>query len=82
MLLLALYATLDFSAQYLLAATPLATVLSPDVRDFMKVLQATPTFVCHRPHDSNILAQALVVAIIHALSEVLTMRLCSCWWTV
>lgn len=37
LLLLALYATLDFLAQYLLAATPLVTVLPPDVRDFMKV---------------------------------------------
>ncbi|KAK9858804.1 hypothetical protein WJX84_000839, partial [Apatococcus fuscideae] len=43
MLLLALYATLDFSAQYLLAATPLATVLSPDVRDFMKVVVGIST---------------------------------------
>ena len=37
MLLLAIYATLDFSAQYLLAATPLPTVLPPDVREFLKV---------------------------------------------
>ena len=37
MLLLAIYAAMDFSAQYLLAATPLPTVLPPDVREFLKV---------------------------------------------
>ena len=42
LLLLALYATLDFLAQYLLAATPLVTVLPPDVRDFMKVSKQAP----------------------------------------
>ncbi|KAK9863698.1 hypothetical protein WJX84_001768 [Apatococcus fuscideae] len=43
MLLLALYATADFLAQYLLAATPLATILPPDVRDFMKVVVGIST---------------------------------------
>ncbi len=37
LLLLAIYASMDFSAQYLLAATALPTVLPPDVREFLKV---------------------------------------------
>lgn len=49
LLLLALYATLDFLAQYLLAATPLVTVLPPDVRDFMKVSKQAPAALFQPP---------------------------------